>query len=158
MKTEHPPKGEPRAIRLADYAPPPYRIESVDLIFDLDPKATRVRATLKVTSAHDRAKGVKPLELDGEHLKLLSIAIDGRPLPAESYILTDRSLSIVSPPPEFTLETEVEIVPEANKALEGLYVSQGVFCTQCEADGFRRITDIWQPRNDNFILKDGRAA
>ena len=140
MKTEHPPKTEPTAIRLADYTPPPYRIESVDLTFDLDPKATRVHATLKITAAHDRAKGVQPLELNGEHMKLISIALDGKPLAAEAYTLTDHGLTIPLPPAVFTLETEVEIDPNANKALEGLYVSRNVFCTQCEAEGFRRIT------------------
>jgi aminopeptidase N len=140
MKTEQPPKNEPQTIRLADYTPPPYRIESVDLTFDLDPKATRVKSSLKIASAHDRAKGVKPLELDGEHMKLISIALDGQPLAARAYELTDHGLTIALPPASFVLETEVEIDPEANKALEGLYVSRGVFCTQCEAEGFRRIT------------------
>jgi len=140
MKTEQPPKAEPQVIRLADYTPPPYRIESVDLVFDLEPTATRVRATLKVNSAHDRSKGVQPLELDGENMKLLSIALDGRPLSADAYTLTDQGLTIPLPPSAFVLETEVEIDPEANKALEGLYVSRGVFCTQCEAQGFRRIS------------------
>ncbi len=140
MKTESPPKAEPKAILLADYAPPPYRIESVDLVFELDPKATRVTSTLKITSAYDRVQGVKPLELDGEQLNLLRISLDGRPLSPERYELSERGLVIAEPPTAFTLETEVEINPEANKALEGLYVSQGVFCTQCEAEGFRRIT------------------
>jgi aminopeptidase N len=140
MKTEQPPQAEHETIRLADYTPPAYRIESVDLVFDLNPSATRVHTRLKVSSAHDRTKGVKPLELDGEHLKLLSISLDGRPLAATDYELTDHGLSIRLPPASFTLETEVEIDPAANKALEGLYVSRNVYCTQCEAQGFRRIT------------------
>ncbi len=140
MKTEQPPKNAPTVIRLADYTPPDYQIDSVDLVFDLDPQATRVKTTLKITSAHDRAKGVRPLELNGEHLKLLSIAIDGKPLATDAYEVTDETLTIALPPAAFTLETEVEISPEANKALEGLYVSRSVFCTQCEAEGFRRIT------------------
>jgi len=140
MKTEQPPQAEPQTIRLADYSPPPYRIESVDLVFDLEPKATRVRATLKVTADHDRSKGVQPLELDGENMKLLNIALDGRPLSTDAYTVTEHGLTIALPPSAFVLETEVEIDPEANKALEGLYVSRGVFCTQCEAQGFRRIT------------------
>ena len=140
MKTEQPPKTEPATIRLADYTPPPYRIESVDLTFDLDPKATRVKAVMKIASAHDRAKGVLPLALDGEKMKLLSITLDGKPLQDTAYELSDHSLTIPLPPMAFTLETEVEIDPEANKALEGLYVSRDVFCTQCEAEGFRRIT------------------
>jgi len=138
MKTEQPPKNEPQTIRLADYTPPPYRIESADLTFDLDPKATRVRSTLKIARV-DRDKGAM-LELNGEQMKLISIAVDGKPLPASAYELTEHGLTITSPPASFVLETEVEIDPEANKALEGLYVSRGVFCTQCEAEGFRRIT------------------
>ena len=112
MKTEQPPKTEPATIRLADYTPPPYRVESVDLTFDLDPKATRVQATLKITSAHDRSKGVMPLVLDGEKMKLLSIALDGKPLPPDAYALSEHDLTIPLPPTAFTLETEVEIDEE----------------------------------------------
>ncbi len=140
MKTETPPKAQPSVIQLADYTPPPYRIEAVDLEFDLVPNATRVKATLKIESDHDRSKGVKALVLDGEDLKLLSIAIDGKQLAPSEYTLSERSLTLPVPPSSFTLQTEVEISPEANKALEGLYVSRGVFCTQCEAEGFRHIT------------------
>ena len=140
MKTEQSPKSDPQVIRLADYTPPPYRIESVDLTFDLESKATRVKAVLKVAADHDRAKGVQPLVLNGEKMKLISIALDGKALAATDYELDDEGLTLPKPPAAFTLETEVEIDPEANKALEGLYVSRGVFCTQCEAEGFRRIT------------------
>ena len=140
MKTETPPKSEPTVIRLADYTPPPYRFESVDLEFDLVPNATRVKARLKIVSDHDRAKGVKALVLDGEDLKLLQISVDGRALTENEYSVSERGLTLAVPPASFTLETEVEINPEANKALEGLYVSSGVFCTQCEAEGFRHIT------------------
>lgn len=139
MKTETPPKGEPTVIRLADYTPPPYRFESVELEFDLVPNATRVKARLKIVSEHDRSKGVKALVLDGEDLKLIHIAIDGRKLAETEYNVSERGLTLAVPPAAFTLETEVEINPEANKALEGLYVSRGVFCTQCEAEGFRHI-------------------
>ena len=140
MKTETLPKGEPHVIRLADYTPPPYRIEAVALEFDLVPNATRVKARLKMVSEHDRAKGVKALVLDGEDLKLLHVAVEGRKLAENEYNVSERGLTLNVPPAAFTLETEVEINPEANKALEGLYVSRGVFCTQCEAEGFRHIT------------------
>ena len=126
-------QNSPKVIRLADYTPPAYRVESVALTFDLVPSATRVRSVLKIAAAHDRSKGVLPLELDGEGLKVLSVTIDGKPLIAGSYQITEQGLTIPLPPAAFTLETEVEIDPEANKALEGLYVSRGVFCTQCEA-------------------------
>ncbi len=140
MKTETPPKNEPHIIRLTDYTPPPYRFESVDLAFDLVPHATRVKARLKIVSDHDRSKGVRALVLDGEDLKLLQISVDGRALDENEYSVSERGLTLAVPPAAFTLETEVEINPEANKALEGLYVSRGVFCTQCEAEGFRHIT------------------
>jgi aminopeptidase N len=130
----------PTVIRLADYTPPAYRVEAVSLEFDLAPAATRVRAALRIVAAHDRERGVKPLTLDGEGLKVLSVAVDGKPLAPGSYTLSPQGMTIPLPPAAFTLETEVEIDPEANKALEGLYVSRGVFCTQCEAEGFRHIT------------------
>ncbi len=133
------PAQRPQAIKLADYTPYPYRLESVDLTFDLVPNATRVHGVMRFAAAHDRAKGIKALVLDGEHMKLHSIALDGASLSPEQYILTEHNLTIPVPPAAFTLAIEVEIVPEANKALEGLYVSRGMFCTQCEAEGFRRI-------------------
>ena len=131
---------QPKIIRLEDYTPPPYRIASVALEFDLAPHATRVKSTLKIEAAFDRAKGVKPLELDGEGLKVISVLIDGKPPAGGTYTLTDQGLVIHQPPASFTLETEVEIDPAGNKALEGLYQSRGNYCTQCEAEGFRHIT------------------
>jgi aminopeptidase N len=131
MRTE-----EPRAIRLKDYTPPAYRISEIALDFRLDPDATRVRAKMQVT----RAGADAPLVLDGEHLKLISVAVDGRALAAADYKANEDSLTIAKVPAKFTLEIETEIAPAANTALEGLYVSNGMFCTQCEAEGFRRIT------------------
>ncbi|MHB1206905.1 MAG: aminopeptidase N [Rhodospirillaceae bacterium] len=130
----------PKIIRLDDYTPPAYRIGSVALEFDLAPHATRVKATMTLEAAHDRAKGVQPLELDGEGLKVLSVLIEGKPAAAGSYTVTGQGLTIPLPPASFTLETEVEIDPAGNKALEGLYQSRGNYCTQCEAEGFRHIT------------------
>jgi aminopeptidase N len=132
MRTETPP-----LIRLADYRPPAYLIETIDLDFRLEPRATRVKATLAVRRNGDHAE---PLRLDGVGLKLLSIAVEGRALDAAEYATTDEHLTIHAPPESFTLETQVEIDPEANTALEGLYMSGGRFCTQCEAEGFRKIT------------------
>jgi aminopeptidase N len=127
----------PQAIRLADYRPPAFLIDEVALDFILEPRATRVKARLSVR----RNPGQDgPLALDGVRLKLVSIAIDGQPLDAAQYELTDERLTIAAPPEAFTLETEVEIDPQGNTALEGLYMSAGRFCTQCEAEGFRKIT------------------
>lgn len=131
---------QPKAIRREDYRPPDYRIETVDLEVDLAPTATRVKATLAVKAAHDRAKGAKPLILDGDELKLVSVSLDGQRLGPGDYALDEKSLTIPRPPEAFTLAIETEIAPEANTKLSGLYRSSGVYCTQCEAEGFRRIT------------------
>ena len=134
----------PQPIRLADYRPPAFLIDEVELDFDLEPKATRVKARLKVrrNGAH-----AEPLKLDGVRLKLISAAIDGEPLGADAYQLDEEQLSIPGAPDRFVLETEVEIDPQGNTALEGLYMSGGRFCTQCEAEGFRKVT-YWPDRPD----------
>ncbi|WP_046078169.1 aminopeptidase N [Halomonas sp. HG01] len=130
---------EPQPIHLSDYRPPAYRVTHTELTFDLDPSATRVKARLHVERHPEREAG-EPLELDGEQLALKAIAIDGQPLGDDEYALTEQGLRIERAPERFLLDTEVEIAPEANTALEGLYQSGGMFCTQCEAEGFRRIT------------------
>ena len=124
---------------LSDYKPYPFEIASVSLIFQLDPAATRVRATLEVTPRQPGAEMV----LQGEDLKLISLSLDGRVLAASAYHLDETGLTLpaaVLPAGPFRLETEVEIAPAANTALEGLYMSNGMYCTQCEAEGFRHIT------------------
>jgi aminopeptidase N len=110
------------------------------LEFDLGPETTRVKSRLAVKANHDTTKGVRPLVLDGEDLKLVRVAIDSTALPVGRYSLDDKSLTIPAPPADFTLEIETEIHPAANTALTGLYISSNIFCTQCEAQGFRRIT------------------
>ena len=129
----------PAPIRLDEYRPPAFLVDEIDLDFALEPRATRVRAKL-VMRRNSACDPAQPLFLNGERLKPLSFAIDGRPLEEKDYILTDEGLTLVQPPDAFTLETEVEIDPEGNTALEGLYMSGGRFCTQCEAEGFRKIT------------------
>ncbi|HEX4181412.1 MAG TPA: aminopeptidase N [Caulobacteraceae bacterium] len=127
----------PQPIRLSEYRPPAYLIDEVHLDFRLEPTATRVRARLTIRRDGDHAE---PLRLDGVRLKPVSVAIDGRVLGAEEYQVTAEDLTIPNPAAAFTLETEVEIDPQANTFLEGLYMSAGRFCTQCEAEGFRKIT------------------
>jgi len=124
-------------IRLADYKPPAFKVETVELDFQLEPKATRVKAKLGIVRNGDHAE---PLTLDGIRLRLISVALDGQPLGADRYTLGDEHLVISGAPDAFILDTEVEIDPEANTYLEGLYMSGGRFCTQCEAEGFRKIT------------------
>ncbi|MBB3230393.1 aminopeptidase N [Halomonas stenophila] len=130
---------EPQPTYLSDYRAPAYRVTHTELTFDLDPAATRVKARLHLERHPERQAG-EPLELDGEQLDLKAIAIDGQPLGADEYALTERGLRVDRVPERFLLDTEVEIAPEDNTALEGLYRSSGMFCTQCEAEGFRRIT------------------
>jgi aminopeptidase N len=121
-----------------DYRPPDFRISTVDLVFDLDPARTQVTSTLHF-QCNSSASG--SWRLDGEGLELLSIAIDDIALQAgQDYELTDKALTIHAPPANGVLRTEVAIRPASNTHLEGLYVSSGNFFTQCEAEGFRRIT------------------
>jgi aminopeptidase N len=131
MRTE-----EPRAISLKDYRAPDYRISDIAIDFALDPQATRVTSRTNVV----RVGADAPLVLNGEHLKLVSVAIDGLALSPDAYKLDHESLTIAKVPAKFALEIVTEISPAANTALEGLYTSKGMFCTQCEAEGFRRIT------------------
>ena len=126
---------------LKDYAPPDYLIEEVELDVALDPKATRVAAKLRLRPNPKVATGGRPLVLDGESLTLQTLALDGKRLSPEDYELKEGSLSIASVPAQpFTLEIVTLCDPEANTALSGLYRSRGTYCTQCEPEGFRRIT------------------
>ena len=139
MRTE-----TPQPIRLSDYRPPAFLIEEVHLDFVLAANTTRVKAKLQVRRNEG---GGEPLKLNGERLKLISVAIDGRTLSEAERSVDAEFLIIPDLPDAFMLETEVEIDPENNKALEGLYMSGGRFCTQCEAEGFRKIT-YWPDRPD----------
>ena len=132
MRTETPPP-----VRLADYQPYPFAITGVRMLFRLHSMDTRVVTELEV-----RRTGAKdaPLRLDGEKLKLVSIKLDGTPVPSEAYATDEESLTVFAPGDAFTLEIETSISPETNTELSGLYLSSGRFCTQCEAEGFRRIT------------------
>ncbi|WP_333793412.1 aminopeptidase N [Hyphomicrobium sp.] len=136
MKTD-----TPRPRRLKDYRPPDYLVDHVDLDVALDPERTEVKAALRIRRNPAAGAASRPLVLDGEELALTAIAIDGKPLAARAHTQSETALHIPSPPARpFTLEITTVINPDANKALEGLYRSRGVFCTQCEAEGFRRIT------------------
>jgi aminopeptidase N len=128
-------------FKLEDYRPSDYLIPVTGLDFRLSPDATRVTALLTI----ERREGVAasaPLVLDGDGLTLLGVAIDGQALSASDYEATPDQLTILKPPPtpRFELRLETEIAPSRNEALMGLYRSNNVYCTQCEAEGFRRIT------------------
>jgi len=129
-----------QTVYLKDYAPTPYRIVSVELDFRILEESTRVRAQLTIEPREETAPGT-PLVLDGDELKLDSVAMDGAPLVQSAYAADANSLTLVEPPHRrFVLETEVTLTPEANTKLMGLYRSSGTWCTQCEPEGFRRIT------------------
>jgi aminopeptidase N len=130
----------PPTIFLKDYVPPTYLVDTVDLHFDLNEEATRVRSRLMIRRNEAAQAGQAALELDGSHQTLLGIKLDGHPLSEEAYQLSDEQLIIHKVPDQFHLEIETQINPRANTALEGLYLSSGLLTTQCEAEGFRRIT------------------
>jgi len=148
MKTVEP----PRPIHLKDYRPPAYRIPDIALDFRLDPDATRVIAKMNVERL---AEDATPLVLDGNRLKLVGIKIDGKAVHKSAYALGEGNLTIPAPPGRFELEIETEIVPANNTWLEGLYTSNGIFCTQCEPEGFRCIT-YFLDRPDNLAKYETR--
>lgn len=130
MKTDHAPK----PTRLSDYKPFPFEISESRFEFQLNSKATKVRSILEITRTSEG-----PLVLDGEEIDLIGIELDGRLLKRTDYRLTQTQLIIDALPDAFTLSIETVCDPSANTTLMGLYVSGGRFCTQCEAEGFRRI-------------------
>jgi len=134
MRTDTPPP-----IRLQDYRPSDFLIDRVELDIRLHPTETRIAATLALRP-NPAGRADAPLVLDGDDLQLLGLALDGRDL-AGGYAATPQSLVIDAPPRRpFTLSIETQVNPSANTKLMGLYRSGGVYCTQCEAEGFRRIT------------------
>ncbi|XP_022736039.1 puromycin-sensitive aminopeptidase isoform X3 [Durio zibethinus] len=136
----------PKEIFLKDYKSPDYCFDTVDLKFSLGEEKTIVASKITV---FPRVEGSSsPLVLDGVDLKLISIKINGKELKEGDYCLDSRHLTLLSPPSgKFSLEIDTEIQPQKNTSLEGLYKSSGNFCTQCEAEGFRKIT-FYQDRPD----------
>jgi aminopeptidase N len=135
MRTEH-----AVPVRLADYRPPDWLVETVDLDVSLHPTKTRVRAKLKL-KPNPQAGAPAAVVLDGDELTLVSVKLDGAALDPDAFAATPDNLTILQPPPRpFVLEIETEIDPSANTKLMGLYRSGDAYTTQCEAEGFRRIT------------------
>ncbi len=135
-------EANPQATYLKDYKPPEFLIETVHLRFVLDEADTHVIATLNIKKNPESHSKNAPLELTGEELALESVRLDQRELVKAEFQQTKESLIVPSVPQiqSFILEIETRINPKANTALEGLYISNGMFCTQCEAEGFRKIT------------------
>ncbi|MCI4643932.1 MAG: aminopeptidase N [Hyphomonadaceae bacterium] len=132
----------PVPIKLEDYAPYPFQIQQVHLVFRLGAAETEVDSRMLVERT-----GPGDLVLNGVGLDLRSVVLDGRTLSGDDYTLTDESLTVHDVPDRFELSISVTNHPDRNTALSGLYVSGGRLCTQCEADGFRRIT-YWPDRPD----------
>ncbi|MEM8843982.1 MAG: aminopeptidase N [Pseudomonadota bacterium] len=132
-------EGNPKAIYLKDYQKPRYVISKVSLRFELFNDKTVVYAELHITANQGTVPNT-PLELHGEQLKLIGVKLDGQELTENDYSLCAETLNIPGVPQDFVLNTQVEIDPANNTALEGLYLSSGNYCTQCEAEGFRKIT------------------
>jgi aminopeptidase N len=140
-------KTEPhQTINLKDYTPSPWLVETVFLDVRLSPQKIKVKSRLSILPNPDAPAG--PLRLDGEALELISLSVDGVTLAQGEYELSENALIISAPPVRpFTLEIETNCNPDANTELSGLYRSNGIYCTQCEAEGFRRIT-YFQDRPD----------
>ncbi len=130
----------PQTTYLKDYRPPAYLIDRVGLTVELGEEESRVRSRLELRRNPDSDERDAPLRLHGEELELLSLALDGRALSGDEYALDGEGLTVHRVPERFSLESEAAIYPQNNTALEGLYRSGALFCTQCEAEGFRKIT------------------
>lgn len=135
MRTE-----QPQMIYLKDYQAPEYLIDETHLTFELFEDHTLVHAQLVMRRNPARGEGFPALALDGQQLELLSVALNDVELSKANYELTDSHLTLYPTTEQFVVDTSVKIHPESNTALEGLYKSGTMFCTQCEAEGFRKIT------------------
>ena len=130
----------PKTIYLKDYTVSDYLIDTIDLNFVLKDEATDVTATIKFFKNPKAALGSQPLILNGHDLQLISIKLNNQQLTNNAYNITPETLEISQVPEKFTLEITTRINPQQNTALEGLYWVNGLYCTQCEAQGFRKIT------------------
>src|SRR5712691_8270387 len=135
------PDAVPQPTRLADYRPPDFLVDTVDLVFDLGEVDTRVASHVTLRRNPTAATPGGPLRLDGDEVELVALALDGRSLaPADYRREPDGALVVPAVPDSFALDIETRINPQSNTALSGLYISGGNFSTQCEPEGFRRIT------------------
>lgn len=142
----------PQVKYLKNYMPPSHEVVSLSLCFDLREGMARVTAETRYRCVDVAGAD---LVLNGEQLKLISVEVDGSDFSRDSYVVDDEALTLLGLPVEFTLKIVTEICPENNTSLEGLYQSSGTYCTQCEAEGFRRIT-YFQDRPDVMSVFDVR--
>ena len=146
-------KAEPKTTYLADYKPPPFLIEAVDLEFEIQEDHTLVTSSLEVTKNPQSDEKTGPFNLNGEELDLVEIKINEVTLENQHYALDEQGLTIHEVPEHFILWTKVKIKPSMNTKLEGLYASKTGLFTQCEAEGFRRI----QTLQNIHVVGDGGA-
>ena len=139
---------QPQTIYLSDYQPPAYRIVSTELTFEIFDEHTMVINRMQIER---RSATAGPLVLDGDALELLCVKIDDEKIPPEAYERSDSALTIADPGEKATVQVVTRIYPDANTELEGLYRSGGIYCTQCEPHGFRRIT-YFVDRPDNMSV------
>jgi aminopeptidase N len=144
----------PGTIRRVDYTPPPFLIDTVDLDVELGRETTGVVARLAVRRNPASVATPPDLVLDGKKMDLVSVSVDGRPAVHE---VTPESLILRGVPDSFSLEITTRLRPQENTELTGLYKSRDLFCTQCEAEGFRRIT-YFPDRPDVMATLQGRAS
>lgn len=128
---------QPKTIHLKDYCSPDFRILTTHLHFTLQTEFTEVKSTLRMER---QGRAEEPLRLHGQDLQLLELSVDGRLLRPDEYAADAEGLTVYKVPQAFELSSTVRIEPHKNTALEGLYQSRGLYCTQCEAEGFRKIT------------------
>jgi aminopeptidase N len=133
-------EAQPATIYLSDYQPPDYLIDETELYVDLREDYAEVSSTLHIRRNPAAVNASAELVLQGVELELMSLRIDGENLDSEGYLLSDETLTIRAVPPEFILQCVSRCRPQLNKSMEGLYRSRTMFCTQCEAQGFRKIT------------------
>ncbi len=130
---------KPGTIYLKDYLPPEFWIDQTELHFELHEENSLVNSRLHMRR-NESSAGKGELVLHGQELELLEVAIDGRVLSMDEYSASPDSITIQSVPEVFVLQCKTRLQPQDNTSLEGLYKSRTMFCTQCEAEGFRKIT------------------
>ena len=131
---------KPEITYLKNYQPPLFLVDSIDLTIDIFEDITTVHSQLKVRKSPEMPSSSNDFVLNGENVELVSIIRDGSKLEADAYQITEETLTVLSNPDAFALDIICQIKPQENTALEGLYKAEGIFLTQCEAEGFRRIS------------------
>jgi len=128
------------SVKLKDYTPPEFLIDQVSLVFDIQPEQTRVTSTLAIRRNPEKPRTGSCLSMDMGAYEILSVSLDGRTLSDAQFQADGRQFVVPEVPDRFTLEIHNTLCPEKNTRLEGLYRSNRIYCTQCEAEGFRHVT------------------